>query len=204
MVYYFILICVLLYYVLKRFSKQSYPYERYLVKVHFWVLGIWVIELFLFLLGWRFAGAYSGVILFGMFMCSGILAARFYAKDDTTRWSEGYFKLLRIFIIFYVVGGIVPIISGYGGGFAKDIFSLEYTSYPTGQGYVFRTVKQGAGSCLDLHLYEQFGILERDIPISKLFEASNDCFDPLEFGIVTANANEIAAEAKYRGFGMNI
>ena len=133
-------------------------------------------------------------------MCTGIIAARFYVKSEQHSFQKNYFKLVRGFTIFFLIIGIVPIFSGYGAGFIKDIFNSEYTSYPTGQGYVFRTEKQGAGNCLDLHLCEQLGILEHDIPVCRAFESNYECFDPLVFGIVTANADEIAAEAKFRGF----
>lgn len=200
MVYYSILICLLLYYLLKRFSERLSPYGKYLNRVHFLFLAIWVANNWLMPGGWHLAGAYTNQILFAAVMCTGIIAARFYVKSEQHSFQKNYFKLVRGFTIFFLIIGIVPIFSGYGAGFIKDIFNSEYTSYPTGQGYVFRTEKQGAGNCLDLHLCEQLGILEHDIPVCRAFESNYECFDPLVFGIVTANADEIAAEAKFRGF----
>ena len=198
MFYYSVVIASVIYFLLKPFSKKLFPFRLLYIKIHLFILALSATDLLLIAIGWRFAGAYTTLILCALTICTGIICARFFIDEATGR-SLVYFKVVRGFTILFVVVGIIPVFSGYGSGFVKNILNIEYTNYPTGQGYVYRSIQQGARSCKDLHLYQQFLFIEREIPVTTSGDSLSDCFNPLRFTIVKANRDTIVAEAKFWG-----
>ena len=199
MFYYSVAISLLIYFLIKPFSSVLYAHRIPFLKTHLTLLALSITDLLLMAAGWRFAGAYTTLILFALTICTGIICARFFIDGATSGKVSWYFKIVRVFTIVFLVLGMMPIITGYGGGFLKNALDIEYISYSTGQGYVYRIVKQGNVSCNSLRLYQQVLFIEHDIPVASIWDEKYDCFDPLRFTIVKADKDTLVAEAKFRG-----